>query len=160
MQPSTRPVPARAPLLLLGLTAVLAACSVLPSASLSPRDAILRTLAERQAQWQSKNVDDYTFTISRQCFCPFTEPLVVTVVDGVATAITKAGQPAAEQDAVGLPTTVPALFAVVATNASAAKLSVEWDVTFGFPTSIQVDADLQVVDEEFGFQITNLRPAS
>ena len=65
----------------LGLTALLAACSLFPGASLSPREAALRALAQHQAQWASKQIDDYTFTITAQCFCPFTDPIDITVVE-------------------------------------------------------------------------------
>lgn len=150
---------ARKPLLLIGLTALLAACSLLPGASPRPPDA-LGALAQHQAQWQAKGLNDYTFTITPQCFCPFSDPLDVTVAGGVATRITKAGQPVAPREVEGLPKTVPELFAVLSARAGAAKLSVEWDPTFGFPASIQVDPIANAIDDEFGYLITNFRPAS
>lgn len=159
MASPARPLPTRAPVLLLGLAAVLAACSLLPGASPPPPDAI-RALAEHQAQWASKGLDDYTFTITMQCFCPFTDPLQVTVVDGVVTTITKAGQAVEPREVDGLPKTVPELFAVVAAQTGAASVTVEWDPAFGFPTSIQVDSIANAIDDEFGYLVTNFRPAS
>lgn len=150
----------RTSILLVGLGALLAACSLLPGASLSPKESALRTLAEHQALWASKNVDDYTFTITRQCFCPGTDPIEITVVDGVATGATKAGQPAGANDTLGLPKTVLELFAIVAAQSDAAALTVEWDPAFGFPTSIQVDSIANAIDDEFGYLVTNFRPAS
>lgn len=159
MEPPARPLPTRPPILLLGLTAILAACSLFPGASSPPRGA-LEALAAHQAQWTSKGLDDYTLTITRQCFCPFTDPLQVTVVDGVATAITNVGQAVQPREADGLPKTVPELFAVVAAQAGAAKVTVEWDPAFGFPTSIQVDSIANAIDDEFGYLVTDFRPAS
>lgn len=150
----------RAPILLLGLTALLAACSLLPGASLSPREIALRTLAEHQARWQSKNIDDYSLSVTRQCFCPFTDPIDIVVVSGVVTGVTKAGQPVAPNEVQGIPKTVLELFAVVGAQGDAAALTVEWDATFGFPTSIQVDPIANAVDDEFGILVTNFRPAS
>lgn len=149
----------RTTLLLFGLVTLLAGCSFLPGASLSPRDEALRSLAQRQAQWQSSQVDDYTISITRQCFCPATE-LEVTVVDGVVTAVTKGGEPAAPNDVAGLPKTVPELFALIAAQPDTAALTVEWDPTFGFPTNIQVDPIVNAIDDEFGILVTNFRPAS
>ena len=159
MEPPARSLPARAPLLLLGLIAVLAACTLVPGATREPAGP-LDALAEHQARWTSKGIDDYSFTITRQCFCPFTEPVEVTVVDGRATAMTKAGQPVEAREIQGLPTTMPELFAVVAAQSGAAELTVAWDPAFGFPTSIQVDSVANAIDDEFGFVVTDFRPAS
>ena len=159
MEPSVRSLPARAALLLLGLTALLAACSLVPGASPRPPEA-LAGLAEHQAQWQSKGLADYSFTITPQCFCPSNGALDVTVAAGLPTRITKAGQPVAPREVEGLPKTVPELFAVLIAHAGAAKLSVAWDPAFGFPTSIQVDPIANAMDDEFGYVITNFRPAS
>ena len=147
-------------LLLFGLVTLLAGCSLLPGASPSPRDAALRTLAEHEAQWQSKDIDDYSLSVTRQCFCPFTDPIDITVVDGAVTAVTKAGKPAAPNEVLGIPKTVLELFAVVAAQADAATLTVEWDATFGFPTNIQVDMIANAADDEFGILVTNFRPAT
>jgi hypothetical protein len=148
------------PPLLLSLALLLSACSLLPGASQSPKDAALRALADHQAQWASKQVNDYTFTLTAQCFCPFNDPLDITVADGVVTHVTKAGQPVPPNDVTGLPKTVIELFAVVAAQANAASLTVEWDPAFGFPSSIQVDSIANAIDDEFGYTVTNFRPAS
>ena len=159
MEPPARSLPARAHLLILGLIAVLAACSFVPGAS-RELTGPLEALAEHQARWTAKGIDDYTFTIARQCFCPFTDPVEVTVVDGRATAFTRAGQPVEAREIQGLPATVPELFAIIAAQAGAAELAVAWDPAFGFPTSIQVDSVANAIDDEFGFLVTDFRPAS
>ena len=163
MEPAARPLPARPRARLIVLAAaiavVLAGCSLVPG-SPSPRDLALRLLAERQAQWFAKGVDDYAFTVSRQCFCPSTEPFVVTVSDGVTIGITRAGKPAAAIELQGIPTSIPALFAIVTANAQAGDMTVEWEPTFGFPTAIQVDPIPNAIDDEFGITVTDFRPAS
>jgi len=152
-------VPTGAHLLLLSLTSLLAACSLVPGASPRQPEAPAG-LAVHQAQWQSKGVANYSFTITPQCFCPSNGALDVTVAAGVPTRITKAGQPVAPRDVEGLPKTVPELFAAVIAHAGAAKLSVAWDPAFGFPSNIQVDPIANAIDDEFGYVVTNFRPAS
>jgi hypothetical protein len=142
------------------MSVLIAACSVLPGASLSPKESALRALAGHQAQWASKQVDDYTFTITGQCFCPFNDPIDVTVAKGVVTSVKRAGQPVQPNAVQGIPKTVTELFALVGAQGSAASLTVEWDPVFGFPTSIQVDSIANAIDDEFGYTITNFRPAS
>lgn len=160
MHPVNRLSPARTRLLLLGMTALLAACSYLPGASLSPRDAALRALADHQAQWLAKGITNYAFTVARQCFCPSNDPVDVSVVAGVATKVTRGGQPVAPLDVQGIPKTVPELFALVSAQPASAGMTVEWDATFGFPSSIQVDPIANALDDEFGIVVTNFRPAS
>jgi Family of unknown function (DUF6174) len=147
-------------ILLLGVATLLAACSLFPGSTLSPKELALRALADHQAQWASKQIDDYTFTITAQCFCPFTDPIDVQVVDGVVVAVTKAGQAVQPNEVIGIPKTVTELFAVITAHADAATLSVEWDPGFGFPASIQVDSIANALDDEFGYTVTNFRPAS
>ena len=140
---------------------LVAACSVIPGASTSPSDETLKTLAEHQAQWQAKAVDDYAFTIARQCFCPSNDPIDITVVDGVIASAQKGGQPVQQADLAGLPTSIGDLFAIVAAEAvTAASIAVEWDPVFGFPASIQIDHVANAIDDEIGYTVTNFRPAS
>jgi hypothetical protein len=156
----TRPLPARAWLLLLGLSFLVGACSYLPGATLSPREAALRALAGHEAQWLAKGITSYTFSVARSCFCPFTDPVDVTVVDGVVTTVTRSGLPVEPLDVEGVPKTVPELFALVSAQPASAAMTVEWDATFGFPSSIQVDPIANATDDEFGIIVTNFRPAS
>ena len=139
------------------------ACSLVPGASLSPREATLRSLAEHQALWLSKNIDDYTFTVTRSCFCPFTGPYEVTVVDGVVKGVTKAGAPVEPVEPVEvqfIPKTVLELFGVVAAQVDAASLEVTYEPTLGYPTSIVVDSIANAIDDEFTIEVSKLTPAS
>lgn len=147
-------------MLLPAMAILLAACSFLPGASPSARDQALRDLAQHQAQWQVAGISTYSFMISRQCFCPSGDPVTVTVTDGAVSAVRRAGQPVPEIELQGLPTTIPELFAVVAAQGAAAEMTVEWDTTFGFPSTIQVDPIANAIDDEFGFVVTEFRPAS
>lgn len=145
---------------LVAVVALIAGCSGGPSGSDAPRNDVLQKLADQQAVWAAKKLDDYSFTITRACFCPFTEPVVVTVVDGAVTSASRDGKPVPAPELQGLPTTIPALFAAVRSNANAARVTVDWDPTFGYPFNIAIDAIENAVDDEFGYQVTDFRPAS
>lgn len=147
-------------IILLGLVGLLAGCSLIPGASLGPREERLQDLAEHQAAWIAKGVDDYSFSVERSCFCPPDGPYDVTVVNGVVTNVTRAGKPVRPDEARLVPKTVPELFAIVAAQVDAAKLTVGWDPAFGFPASISADPVANMADEEFGIVVTNFRPAS
>jgi Family of unknown function (DUF6174) len=132
----------------LALPLLLAACSFLPGASLSPRELALRALATRQSQWAAAELDDYVLTIERQCFCPETS-YEITVTDGVVTKVTHGGAPAQPAEVQGLPKTVPELFALVAGQPPEAGLKVEYDADRGFPTRIEVDPIQNAIDDEY-----------
>jgi Family of unknown function (DUF6174) len=143
---------------ILVLGGMVGACGLLaPNA----RDLERKRLADQQSVWAAGHVDDYTFTISRQCFCPFTDPIEITVVDGLATQLTSNGEPVAAPDAQGFPKTIDELFVIIGAQlAKDAIVEVEWDDAFGFPTSIAVDPIINAVDDEFGYLVTDFRPAS
>lgn len=150
---------ARNAFLVAALTTLLAACSLLPGASLSPRELALRQLAAQQATWQSKGLDDYVITIERQCFCPGGQ-FEITVVDGIVTGVTNDTLPVRPDEVQGLPKTVPELFAVVSGLPAEAAVTVSYDETFGFPALIEVDPIPNAIDDEYTLVVHGFRPAS
>ena len=152
---TNRPTVAVAALLL--VLAVIAGCGLFTAQQ--PGSAAARDLAAHLDAWRASGPSSYSYTITRSCFCPFTDPLRVTVTNGVTTAITKAGQPAAAEELSFLPKTVPEAFKVVSDNLAAAKIAVTYDPTFGFPTSIVVDSIANAIDDEFSMTLTDFAPA-
>ena len=61
----------------------LTACADAPSTSVAqgPRGT-----------WEAAEVDSYTITVERRCFCPGVGPYHVTVVDGEISSVTHAGK--------------------------------------------------------------------
>jgi hypothetical protein len=115
-------------------------------------------LSSHLAQWQAGGPNSYSYTITMACFCPFNEPYRVTVENNVTTAVTAAGAPVDAQQVSFLPKTIPAVFKLVSDNLDAAKLTVRYDPTLGFPTSIDADPIANAVDDEFSMTITDFTP--
>jgi hypothetical protein len=149
----------RAGLLSVVAPIVLAACSLLPGASLSPHDQTLRDLAVHQAQWVAKGISDYRISIERSCFCP-QAVYDITVVGGIVTKVTNDGAPVAPAEVQGIPKTVTELFALVAGLPPQAKVSVDYDADFGYPSRISVDPIAEAVDDEYTINVRSFTPAS
>jgi hypothetical protein len=116
------------------------------------------SLAAARARWTAAGVDDYSYTLSRQCFCPpeFIGPFNVTVRDGAVRSVTREGAPV-NTSQVPIPT-VPAIFDEIAAaiDAGAAEVRVEYDATLGYPTELWIDQDRMMADEETGYSISAL----
>ena len=150
--PRRRLLPAVLPLLL-------AACSVFPLGTPSPRELALRQLASRQAQWAAAGIDDYVLTIERQCFCPEAR-YEITVTGGIVTKVTRDGGPVQPGEVQGLPKTIPELFAAVAGQSPEAAVRVEYDADRGFPTQIEVDPIPNAIDDEYTILVHGFTPTT
>jgi len=147
------------PLLAMAVPLLLAACSLLPGASLSPREQLLAEVARNQAIWVVKGPANYRMTIERQCFCPQAQ-YVITVADGVVTKVTRDGDPVGPAEVQGLPKTVPELFAVAAALPPEASATIEYDPDLGYPTRISVDPIANAIDDEYTIVVLSLTPTS
>ena len=124
-----------------------------------------RALAEARARWRAQGPARYEFEFSRICFCLLGgQPMTVTVRDGAVVAVVPVeplpeGYPAPRvQDHY----TVEQLFARIADaiERDAHRLSATYHPSLGYPTSVFIDYEENVADEEFGWSATNLRPTS
>ncbi|MEO0559888.1 MAG: DUF6174 domain-containing protein [Bacteroidota bacterium] len=137
------------------LSLVFAACSApaaVPTADLSPGDA----LAQAQAQWAEANVEAYEMTITRTCFCPpeWRGPYTVTVEEGTVTSFVIEDQPIAQ----GEPPAVEGLFELLETAYAegAARVDVTYHEEWGYPTSLYIDKEEMMADEEIGYTVSEL----
>ena len=149
------------------LLAPLAGCRTAAPAPGAPGPA---GVAAQQARWTSARVASYTFTYERQCFCTAetSGPFVVTVENGRVTSVrrlagglTPEGQPlpGAEDTRATNRLRVEDFFALVrgAYDEGAATVRATYDDRLGYPTSIWIDRDTRLADEEIGYRITALR---
>jgi hypothetical protein len=112
------------------------------------------------APWPAFDVDDYTYTLRTACFCADGGvPVIVTVRDGEAVGAVYAvyahrgGGHAAGDDAgdwmrVSINDVIDA-----ANDKHASQVRVRWPQGQGYPTSVWVDRDADMADDEIGYTI-------
>ena len=139
---------------ILGLVLVITGCS----SPTGPR----HELSEAQGRWVASGVDSYVFEYDQACFCAFLGPARITVEAGVVVGVeTLPGGPVPTPPLEAFPT-ITDLFEWL--NQAADEDPVMFDVTYdrslGYPVSASVDVSLEIVDEEFSFQVSNLVAAN
>ena len=136
-------------------------------------------LTNAKALWMSyeftassnTNSDDtslsYGFTYSRSCFCWPMEimgPNKVWVANdaNILQVQTQFGEPIVDEDIINTILTIDELFdkTQTAINNNAASIEVTYDTTYGYPTSITIDYDEMIADEEYMLTIDNFAPYS
>ncbi|WP_420454637.1 DUF6174 domain-containing protein [Rubrivirga sp.] len=113
-----------------------------------------------RARWADAGLDAYAMTLQRICFCPspdYTGPFAVVVRDGAVESVRLDG--AAVDDERGA--TVADLFDLIdeAYEKGAAAVDVTYDPEMGYPTSVGIDYDARMADEEIAYRVSDLRPA-
>ena len=112
--------------------------------------------------WPLYDVDDYTFTLRVDCFCPDAGvPVTITVIDGkvVDAVFAKKGSsrppgaPAPEWQRVTINDVIGA-----ANDTDAYDVDVRWPADQDYPTSVWVDRKASTIDEEIGYTIRDVDP--
>ncbi|MBX7185509.1 MAG: hypothetical protein K1Y01_10230 [Vicinamibacteria bacterium] len=110
--------------------------------------------------WQSQALSDYSYVLSRGCFCvlEYREPASITVRGGkVASAVSVAsGEP---RDPAWYET-VEGLFESIqhAIDDDAVVIEAQYDPVRGYPISVYIDVDHRIADEEISYQARALTP--
>jgi hypothetical protein len=119
-------------------------------------------LQSNREKWDSQAVSHYRFNLSIGCFCPYHEimPLTVEVKDGQVVSLTDVnGQPVREEFRANFEeaATVERLFAIAeeAASGGADEIKVEYDATYGFPSSISIDYIKEAMDDEISYHVLN-----
>ncbi|HFD11310.1 MAG TPA: hypothetical protein ENJ32_02400 [Crenotrichaceae bacterium] len=136
-------------------------------------EVLQNTLSENQQKWEQLSINDYSITVQKSCFCLNTDtfPIQFTVENNLVTQSRYdcsnlrffREEPLCEATPESrLNQTVGSLFKIVddAIKQKADKITVEYDQTYGFPTSIAIDFIELAVDDEVNYQITNYKPAN
>mmetsp|Transcript_13744 Transcript_13744/g.33288 ORF Transcript_13744/g.33288 Transcript_13744/m.33288 type:complete len:577 (-) Transcript_13744:92-1822(-) len=106
--------------------------------------------------WSEQNLKTYNYTYQRFCECPteYQNAKLVQVVDGNVVAIggdsVQATQRSSSISLEEAPT-LDGLFTIIqdAINANAFRVGVDYDPEYGYPTSVVIDYDEMIADEEF-----------
>lgn len=118
----------------------------------------LADLEAARATWERNAADSYTMTVLFSCFCPEEArgPFEITVIDGEPSA-TFRGEPVGQ----AAPThvfTVDGIFDVIEENADAELVDIVYDPESGIPTSVVIDIDFRIADEEIYITVEDFQP--
>jgi Family of unknown function (DUF6174) len=138
------------------ITVALAACS----SPFGPDEA--RQLAMARDRWNARSFADYTFDVHHGCFCTpeQTGPVRVIVRQGSIENVTlletgDAGDPA-------LWFTIEELFDRIpqsAKNEGVDDVTADYDPALGFPSSVEVKYEDDILDAGENFTVSNVGPA-
>ena len=110
-------------------------------------------LADYRTLWEAQRLTDYTFDVSRVCYCQFMGDVRVTVQGGVITGVTELASEVARDPETFR--TIDGLFDLVqdAYDRDAHEVQVDFDPDRGYPTRIWIDFVETMMDEEMGFTL-------
>ena len=140
-----------------------AACRSIPATSTpAPITAsISPALALQQNSWEQLGIRDYSFTYQPYCMCRGYGLLYqVEVRDGKVVSFEHWSKPV-RLSSRDLPRpTVDSLFAWVrnAYARNAAVVRVTYDPQLHFPANVSIDWNLNIIDDEFSFEVTDFKP--
>ena len=146
------------------LSLTLAACAS-PLASVTPSTTPageIDALEEARAAWASSGINNYDFTISRQCFCTeeYIGPFAVRVRNGVST-VTRSSD-GSEVDPLVLnllPLSAEELFQFAEERQAQASVRITFDPATGLPWSIWSDPIPEAADDELGVLVSGFTAA-
>jgi hypothetical protein len=141
-------------IILLALSLILAACTAVSTPS---------EFEKNQGLWENANISHYRYTLSLSCFCAFMDdmPLTVEVQDDKVVSITSgkgavidSTNPSYEIFQNYVP--MENLFAQLKSALEEAdEVTVGYDATYGFPTSIAIDQVKEATDDELWITVEN-----
>ena len=118
-------------------------------------------LESKREQFTQTMQGSYKFTWRKSCECTteWTQPIRITVQQGsiIQALYVETQQPVSAALLADLET-IEGVFDLVqdAYNEGAHSINVTYDPTNAFPTSIGIDYDVQIADEEFSLQISDV----
>lgn len=118
--------------------------------------------ANRQQFSESMN-DSYRFTWRKSCECSAesTAPIRITVQQGtILSAVSVETSLPVSSDTLQTLATIDGVFETIedAYIKGAASVHVTYDPALGFPASLGIDYSLDIADDEFSLQITDVQP--
>ena len=118
-------------------------------------------LDDARARWTRAGISDYNYKLTVSCFCSETGTFDVEVRDGVVVNINpSAGVNSSGGESVGQ--TIDELFAVLAQAyaQNADQVLVEYIALLGYPTSISIDYNQDVTDDEIFYGVDSFERAN
>lgn len=119
----------------------------------------LETLQNAQSRWNGLGYTSYSFKYQRLCFCHDITPVTITVLNGKVVSVTHEDGSATQNPLDWYPT-ISEIFSQLKENLAQKPVSyvAQFDRDTGMPTTVQVDISEFIADEEYGLNLSELRP--
>ncbi len=109
--------------------------------------------------WNEKKIENDSFSLKRICFCPteYVGPHQIVVKNGKISTVN--GAPYNKAERYGVLYTIPELLQVIKEHIDRkpAKQTLNFNPTYGYPTSVFFDFSEMMADEEIGYVITDFK---
>ena len=124
------------------------------------RHTAAKTFEKNRVKWSSTGISNYQYTFQRICFCPAddTAKVSITVYNNSVDSIRRVSDgKLIKPSSTGI-YTIKQLFSLIqdADNKGADRLSVTYDDELGYPTSIDIDYEKALADDEVSIKISGL----
>lgn len=129
--------------------------------------SIPRELEENETLWKNQELEDYDFTLERQCFCPEDQrdPVNIEVHNWTAVSVTYISDGTlVTESKFNNVDTIDKLFTLLSNaflgegdfTQNADSVDKTYDENMGYPVTLYIDVSQQMADEEQGYTVTNL----
>jgi hypothetical protein len=109
--------------------------------------------------WNEKKIENYSFSFKRVCYCTieYVGPNQIVVKNGKISTVN--GAPYNKEERYGVLYTIPELLKVIKEqiDRKPVKQILNFNPTYGYPTSVFFDFSEMIADEEIGYEITNFK---
>ena len=120
---------------------------------------IISSYEANKEKWENTSILDYSFVFQVSCYCieEYTSPKAVSVRDGNILTVNDLAY--SEEIHRGI-FSINDLFKEIekASNQNVAVLETTYDSFYGFPTTLYIDRDERIADEEMRYSIFNFKP--
>ncbi|MHA8094553.1 DUF6174 domain-containing protein [Aquirufa lenticrescens] len=110
--------------------------------------------------WNEKKVENYSFSFKRICFCPveYVGPHQVVVQNGKVVTVNGAAYNSSN-NRYGVIPTIPELLITIKSHIDKKPIrqTLNFNPTYGYPTSVFFDFSEMMADDELGYEVTNFK---
>ncbi|SKA94952.1 hypothetical protein SAMN02745130_03704 [Thiothrix eikelboomii] len=150
-----------------GSPQALSAVQAAANSPLAPQKDVsaLAALDAAEAVWRQKRPAHYAYQLQTSCFCPpeYTQPIAIRVFQGkIQQADLVTSRKPLPPERKGDAKTIEELFKLIrdAINRPAASVKITYDQQYGFPSTISIDLDQMMADEEMYYTVQAFKVAS
>ena len=127
----------------------------------NPHAAVKQQWLLEKNKWQQQANKHYIYTVQRSCFCPpeARKPMRVRVKEGAIVQVMLVPENITKPVTYQGARSVDSLFGLIekAIRTNAASIKVTYDAQYGYPTTITIDQDERMADEEIYYKASGMR---